>query len=188
MQQEGKLQEMRLEELWVLFPIRLTAHQACWAAWYEEERMLLNSLLPDAAAIYHIGSTAVPGIWAKPIIDVLIEFADTAALASGRAQLEGSGYLCMSADGSRVALNKGYTTAGFAERVFHIHLRLVGDSDEVYFRDYLNTHPMDAKAYERLKLRLWKEYEHDRDGYTAAKGEFIRSRTALAKNMCGNDQ
>lgn len=78
-------------------------------------------------------------------------------------------------------LNKGYTPQGFAERVFHIHLRVAGDIDELYFRDYLNAHPEVAKEYERLKLSLWKEYEHDRDGYTAAKSAFVSKYTELAK-------
>ena len=87
----------------------------------------------------------------------------------------------MSASDTRISLNKGYTPQGFAERVFHIHLRLPGDHDEYYFRDYLREHPAIAKQYETLKLSLWKPYEHDRDGYTAAKGDFIRAITARAK-------
>ena len=70
---------------------------------------------------------------------------------------------------------------GFAERVFHLHLRLLGDNDELYFRDYLLAHPDIAQAYERLKLSLWKQYEYDRDSYTEAKTDFIRRYTELAK-------
>ena len=47
--------------------------------------------------------------------------------------------------------------------MYHIHLRYAGDNDELYFRDYLNEHPAVAKGYETLKLRLWKQYEHNRD-------------------------
>lgn len=70
--------------------------------------------------------------------------------------------------------------AGFAERVFHVHLRFMGDNDEIAFRDYLNGHPDTAREYEQLKLSLWKDYEHDRDGYTEAKTEFIRKCMKLA--------
>jgi GrpB-like predicted nucleotidyltransferase (UPF0157 family) len=69
----------------------------------------------------------------------------------------------------------------FAEKVYHVHLRLVGDNDELYFRDYLNAHPQTAKEYEALKLRLWKEFEHDRDACTEAKTEFIKAVTAKAR-------
>ena len=85
----------------------------------------------------------------------------------------------------RIDLNKGYTENGFAERVFHLHLRYAGDHDELYFLRYLNEHPDTAKAYEALKLSLWKRFEHDRDGYTAAKGDFIRRVTETAKAEYG---
>jgi GrpB-like predicted nucleotidyltransferase (UPF0157 family) len=69
---------------------------------------------------------------------------------------------------------KGYTDTGFAEKVFHIHVREVGDYDEPIFRDYLIAHPDTAGEYAALKRKLKTEYEHDRDGYTAAKGAFIK--------------
>ena len=56
-----------------------------------------------------------------------------------------------------------------------MHLRHCGDNDELYFRDYLIEHPDIAREYEKLKLNLWKEYEHNRDGYTNAKTEFIKN-------------
>ena len=84
---------------------------------------------------------------------------------------------------SVISFNKGYTEQGFAERVFHLHLRLYGDNDELYFRDYLNDHPEIAKEYEALKLTLWKKYEHNRDAYTDAKGEFITKYTEEAKSV-----
>lgn len=80
-----------------------------------------------------------------------------------------------------MSFQRGYTEEGFAERVFHLHLRLAGDNDELYFQDFLNAHRDSALAYEKLKLNLWKQYEHDRDAYTAAKGEFVKECTRLAK-------
>lgn len=56
-----------------------------------------------------------------------------------------------------------------------MHLKHCGDNDELYFRDYLIEHPDIAREYEKLKLNLWKEYEHNRDGYTNAKTEFIKN-------------
>ena len=176
------LTEMSLQELWQLFPIQLTPHRDEWRDWYAEEARQLRNLLHDHIhAIAHIGSTAIPGIWAKPIIDILIEVADKTALQNAAAILTAHGYLQMSASANRISLNKGYTPQGFAERVFHIHLRLPDDHDEYEFRDYLQAHSDIAKQYEALKLSLLKRYEHDRDGYTAAKGDFIREITARAK-------
>lgn len=180
---DKNLSEMSLEELWELFPIYLTEHQDCWANWYEEEKSIIQNILSAEfdLRINHIGSTAIRGIWAKPIIDILIEVQDDSALKSAKEQLAANGYICMSDRGDRISLNKGYTKNGFAERVFHVHLRLINDNDEIYFRDYLNTFPKIAKEYENLKLTLWKKYEHDRDGYTMEKTNFVTKYTRLAK-------
>lgn len=182
---QKNLSEMSLEELWHLFPVTLTEHKAYWANWYTKEAELLKDILPDSqvARICHIGSTAVTGIWAKPIIDILVETAEHSDLSLLKAPLESAGYLCMSESPERISFNKGYTENGFAERVFHLHLRRFPDHDELYFRDYLNTHPDAAQEYERLKLALWKPYEHDRDGYTRAKTEFVKELTIKAKEV-----
>ena len=71
---DKQLLEMTLEELWKLFPISLTEHKIYWSSWYEEEEEeeYLLSLLPASVRIFHIGSTAVSKIWAKPIVDILV--------------------------------------------------------------------------------------------------------------------
>ena len=78
-----KLSEMTLEELWALFPIILTEPDPRWEAWYQEEEALLRRVLPAeyALRIHHIGSTAIRGIWAKPIVDILVEAAPGLPLA-----------------------------------------------------------------------------------------------------------
>ena len=68
-----RLSEMTLEELWQLFSVILTVHQECWEEWYLTEEALLRKVLPRAQRICHIGSTAIPSIWAKPIIDIPVE-------------------------------------------------------------------------------------------------------------------
>ena len=176
-----KLSEMTLEELWQLFPIILTEHKSCWADWYNEEVGQLKNLLPDETVYHHVGSTAINGIMAKPIIDILIVVNTREQLKQTAEILQCNGYIIMSETDSRISLNKGYTENGFAERIFHLHIRLAGDTDEIYFRDYLNAHPEIAKEYEQLKLRLWEEFEHNRDAYTEAKTEFVKKYTDLAK-------
>ena len=171
---------MTLAELWELFPIVLTEHKPYWAEWYGEEVDFLKKIFPSAK-YHHVGSTAINGIWAKPIIDILIVVKSHENLRAAANTLRDNGYIIMSESSDRISLNKGYTEDGFAERVFHLHIRLDGDTDEIYFRDYLNAHPDVAKEYEKLKLELWKKYEHDRDGYTAAKTEFVKKYTAIAK-------
>lgn len=175
-----QLSEMTLEELWQLFPIILTEHNPAWADWYGEERLRLAGFLPmeKIARMSHIGSTAIPAIWAKPTVDILVETDDPAAL---KEPLRAAGYNLMSESSDRLSFNRGYTPDGFAERVFHLHARGTGDHDELYFRDYLNDHPDAARRYEARKLSLWRPYEHDRDGYTREKTALVAELTALAK-------
>ncbi len=181
-----KLTEMSLEELWQLFPIFLTEHQDCWREWYLEEECLLKSVLSQVERISHIGSTAIPAIWAKPIIDILVEIPKESKLLDYKDLIINNGYICMSQSEKGLSFNKGYTENGFAERVFHLHLRYAGDNDELYFRDYLIEFPNIAREYEKLKLSLWKEYEHNRDAYTNAKTEFVKKYTEKAKAFYGN--
>ena len=181
------LEEMSLEELWQLFPIFLRGHQDEWKDWYEEERLQLLSFLPEhqIVRLSHIGSTSVKTIWAKPIVDILLEIPKETDMTVMKDLLLQNGYLLMSESQGRMSFNKGYTLSGFAERVFHLHLRYEGDHDELYFRDYLQEHPAVAKDYEQLKLSLWKQYEHNRDAYTDSKTDFIKKYTKEAKRLYG---
>ena len=181
-----KLSEMTLEELWQLFPIFLTEHQDCWKEWYLEEESLLKRVLTKNERISHIGSTAILSIWAKPIIDILVEIPMESDLLDYKELVIDSGYICMSQSEKGLSFNKGYTENGFAERVFHLHLRYAGDNNELYFRDYLNEHIDVAKEYEELKLKLWKKYEHDRDAYTNAKAELVKKYTEKARELYGD--
>lgn len=178
-----KLSDMTLEELWALFPIALTPHRERWAEDYREMEARLRAGLSGIrlVRISHIGSTAIRGIWAKDIVDILVEVARSERLTAAARTLEGMGFTKMSASEGRCSLNWGYTEAGFADRVYHVHLRYDGDHDELYFRDYMNAHPERAREYEALKLDLWKKYEHDRDGYTNAKTAFVKAYTAKAR-------
>lgn len=170
-----ELWEMTLEELWELFPIELVAHRAEWKGWAEKEIEELATLLSDfGPRISHIGSTAIPGIYAKPIVDILVEMPDASDWDEARKILESAGYICMSVSERRMSFNKGYTPEGYADKVFHVHLHPYGEDDEVFFRDYLIAHPESAKEYERLKLGLLPEYRNNRDGYTEAKTRFVK--------------
>lgn len=82
--------------------------------------------------ISHIGSTAIRGIWAKDIVDILAETDDVEKAAR---LAEGNGFIRMSSNSKRVSLNRGYTPEGFADKVYHLHIRQEGDHDELYFRD-----------------------------------------------------
>lgn len=182
-----KLSEITLEELWMLFPVSLTEHSDEWEKQYEEMEAFLKKQLSSChvVRISHIGSTAVKHIWAKPIVDILVEIAPYENIDLFAKIIESNGFIKMSESDGRISLNSGYTEGGFAEKVFHLHLRYAGDNDELYFRDYLNDNPDIAKAYQDLKISLWHQYEHNRDAYTQAKTEFVRVYTAEAKRQYG---
>ena len=182
-----ELSEMMLEELWDLFPIFLVPHDERWNEYYKEIEAQITDLLTGypVKRISHIGSTAIQGIWAKNIVDVMVEISEKADMEVVAHIMEQNGFIKMSYEKGRISLNKGYTKEGFADKVYHIHLRYTGDDDELYFRDYLNEYPQIAKEYEALKLELWKKYEHNRDTYTDAKTDFIRKVTAEARMIYG---
>lgn len=168
------LEDMTLDELWELFPIVLEPHNDVWAEWFSDEAAILRDLCPEAV-ISDIGSTAVPGIMAKPTVDILLEFKTKDEMVAAASRMVDAGYLKMSESESRISLNKGYTPEGYADRVFHLHLRLSGDNAEIRFRDYLTAHPEAAGEYESLKAGLAGRFRKDRDAYTAGKTEFVEN-------------
>lgn len=182
---DKKLSEMTLEELWELFPISLVEHREKWNDDYKEIEAELRKLMSDCSVsrVNHIGSTAVSGIWTKNIVDVLVEIPMNENMEYVSQIMEKGGFIRMSTGAKRVLFNRGYTQNGFADKVYHVHLRYIGDNDELYFRDFLNEYPEIAKEYETLKLSLWKKYEHNRDAYTNAKTDFVRRFTNEARKM-----
>lgn len=177
---------MSLQELWRLFPILLCEHDPCWKEWYEsEKKRILRFMKGQPCTLSHIGSTAIPNIFAKPTVDILMQVPAGSCLEKIGGIIQKNGYLCMSEEENRKSFNRGYTEEGYAKKVFHLHLRYENDCDEIYFRDYLLEHADVAKEYEALKISLWKRYEFDRDAYTEAKTEFIQKYTALAKEERG---
>lgn len=183
MMEKKVLEDMTLEELWQLFPITLADHRTEWAKTAAEEMALLNNLLVNfSPTVSHIGSTAIPGIKAKPIIDILVEVLGSVCRHDIVDTLVKNGYIVMARCDKRISFNKGYTTDGYADKVFHIHVRTTGDNDEILFRDYLLSHPDAAREYEKLKLSLLPRFRNDRDGYTAAKTAFVANIITAAKN------
>lgn len=183
------MKEMADEERAKLFPIILNDYIPAWPQWYAEEKERLIQLIGagNIVRVNHIGSTAVPGLTAKPTVDILLEIAENTDVEKLIASLPDDEYVCLRQQTNStldlIMFLKGYTCAGFAEKVYHIHVRYPGDWDEPHFRDYLIAHPEAADAYAALKRDLKERFEHDRDGYTNAKGEFIKAVTKRARNI-----
>ncbi|HDX9579472.1 TPA: GrpB family protein [Bacillus pseudomycoides] len=180
------LSEMSLEELWELFPIILKEHNSIWKDWYVREEKLLNNIIGNQyiERINHIGSTSVNGLLAKPTIDILLEITEDCDLEFLVNVLEKNGYIFEKQPqkpSPHMMFMKGYT-----EKVFHLHIRYIGDWNELYFRDFLRLHKDVSQEYSNLKMNLIDKYEHDRDGYTEAKTEFINKYTKIAKTEFEN--
>lgn len=186
-----ELSEMTLEELWELFPIILKEHNTDYKSWYKTEKQeLLNFIdMKDIVRINHIGSTAVQGLIAKPTVDILLEVNKKSNIKELKDIICSKGWTLMWSQEEpymSMVFNKGYTKEGFAEKVYHLHVRYHDDWKELYFRDYLIEHKDIADEYGRLKLGLQKKYEHDRDGYTDAKSDFIMKYTEAAREEYGD--
>ena len=173
-----------------IYPIILCEYNPAWPEWFTEEKANLERLISaeSIARINHYGSTSVPGLLAKPTIDILLEINESTDVNKLIASMPSPDYICLSGAGltmptppPHLTFIKGYLSDGFAERVYHIHVVYPGDHDELRFRDYLIAHPETAAEYAELKRGLFQEYEHDRDGYTEAKGEFVRKIVQKAK-------
>ncbi|WP_028585273.1 GrpB family protein [Desulfogranum mediterraneum] len=182
------LDTLTKDELGQLFPIIISESQKEWAELFLGEQNRIIALLGKnrALRIEHIGSTAVPGLPAKPTIDILVE------IPKGE-QVEREIVEIMSAEGyhqirdqrEHLMLVKGYTPEGFAGQCYHLHLAPRDQTalwDRIYFRDYLKAHPRAAREYAALKQRLARRHTFDREAYTAAKNSFIEQATARAKN------
>lgn len=178
-----KLEDMSLELLWELFPITFTDNTGAFKEIYSEEEKVLKSLAGNyIKRISHIGSTAIANIKTKPIVDILIEINfDNKDIVKN--VLLKSGYVLMNGNEKRLSFNKGYTINGYADNVFHIHIKKFGDCDELYFRDYLNDNPTKATEYERLKSELFNKCQPNRDLYTEGKKDFVNETVALAREL-----
>ena len=174
-----QLSDMTLDELWQLFPIILADHDPNWKNDYEAEKtLLLSHFGSHVVEINHIGSTAVKGLIAKPTVDILLEVSETLSFETVRETAVKCGYIVMAEKTTgeyRLDLCKGYTPKGFAEKVFHLHIRYPGDYDEIIFCEYLKQNPLKAREYANLKIKLQKRFRHNRDAYSEAKGDFIRN-------------
>jgi len=156
-------------------PIVIVPYDPGWPRIYEDERkLILGTVGGIFRSIEHVGSTSVPGLWAKPIVDIIagVDGPDDAERCRGL--LLHIGYEDVSAGDNPdwyYCLGKGPHSPGF-----HLHLVKEGSQfhrKHILFRDWLSTHPSDADAYKGLKLGLSKRYKKDRAAYTNGKTQFI---------------
>ena len=165
-------------------PVEIVDYDAEWPALFEREKAHLLTCLPSGIVlrVEHFGSTAVPGLSAKPVIDMLVEVTDLSAVRSEVVPvLEALGYEyfwrpTFGDDGEPYYAWFIKRDPDTGRRTHHIHMAegsFASHWERLQFRDYLIAHPDVAAEYDRLKRRLAGQPDSDRVRYTDAKGEFI---------------
>jgi GrpB-like predicted nucleotidyltransferase (UPF0157 family) len=185
------LSDLSFEELGKLFPIIISDYDPDWKNQFITEKQIIQKAigLKNLIRIKHIGSTAVPGLCAKPTIDILVEIEEDTDAALIINSLKRIKYQYISKPENpppHMMFAKGYSPNGYLGQTFHIHVRYRGDWDELIFRDYLIHNPKTAQEYAELKLKLSKDYLNDREKYTFKKTEFITRITKSARKEFKN--
>jgi GrpB-like predicted nucleotidyltransferase (UPF0157 family) len=165
--------------------IRLEPYTAEWTQLYERESARLNAALgPHVLDLQHVGSTAIPGILAKPILDIAaaVESFERATVCIPPLQELGYEYL-----GENGIPRRHYFVLRDADEVttlVHLHMLEIGSAEwenHLLFRDYLRAHPSDAQDYQALKERLMTQFPGDRPAYTEGKSALIAQILDLAR-------
>jgi GrpB-like predicted nucleotidyltransferase (UPF0157 family) len=175
--------------------IEIVPYNPDWQNLFEKEKKALLNKLPKhlIRRIEYFGSTAVPGVSAKPIIDILVEvtsFKETKKLIVPLLEKEGYDYFWRPINNNNNSPHYAWFIKrdSFGKRTHHIHM-VEKDSelwDRIFFRDYLIEFPETAKQYEDLKIQLAKKYPEDKISYTEGKTEFIVEITTKAKEYYRN--
>jgi GrpB-like predicted nucleotidyltransferase (UPF0157 family) len=157
-------------------PVILVPYDPIWKQLASEEALRISACLKDQLyAIHHIGSTSIPGIKAKPILDLMGVVKDLTLLDQCSHLLEQIGYKARGENG--IPGRRYFSKPSQGARSHHLHFFQIGDPNidrMLLFRDYLLAHPVMASAYEGLKEILAAEYSNDRRSYSDAKTAFIR--------------
>jgi GrpB-like predicted nucleotidyltransferase (UPF0157 family) len=170
--------------------VEVVPYNTNWHSLFKEESKQVAVVLgKNMVAVYHIGSTAIRAIHAKPIIDILVAVEDLAKVDEQNASMQRLGYEGMGEFG---ILNRRFFRKDneVGIRTHHIHIFSVG-SDQIErhlaFRDYMRSHSEDAQRYSELKQKLAKQYPDDIEKYMDGKAEFIqeidRKAVAWRKHM-----
>lgn len=166
------------------FPIFLTKYDPLWQQDFFTQKQTLDDLLKnfDVYRISHIGSTAIKGIWARPVIDILIELNDMSKLDDIISTMQAKEYTLVANSNSPAQFYKTIESESI-KIVYMIYIRKKGDNDELYFRDYLAEHDNIAWEYDKLRLKLWNKYPYNRFAYKNSKADFVAKYTHIAKQL-----
>ena len=155
--------------------VRIVPYDPSWPDQFEAEAEILRQLLGESAlAIHHVGSTAVQGLSAKPVVDLMVEVPDLTLVQSMTSEFEAAGYEVRGEGG---ILGRHFVTRNAAgQRTHDIHIFPTGHREleqMILFRDRMREDPEEAQAYSELKRRLAERYKQDPVRYTQEKTDFI---------------
>jgi GrpB-like predicted nucleotidyltransferase (UPF0157 family) len=165
--------------------VEIVEYNPEWTRLYEEERELIQKVIGRVAvAIEHIGSTAVPGLGAKPTIDIMVAVPRISDAEKCMEPLSSIGYEYQPEQEASMP-ERRFFRKGQPLKEQHYHLHMIEKKSDFWkqhllFRDYLRTHPKTAQQYYKLKKELASKYGSNREGYTEAKTSFIESIVAKA--------
>lgn len=162
---------------------QVVPHHPEWKQQYASEADQISRALNNmAGTLHHIGSTAIPGIYAKPIIDILLEVDELDALDSRRAAMEQLGYEVMGEFGisGRRYFRKNDASGIRTHQVHAFQAGSIGATRHLAFRDYMIAHPEAAQAYGVLKEALARQHPDDFEAYMNGKDAFIQEHEAKA--------
>lgn len=166
-------------------PVVIVDYDPRWPEAYERARLdIVAAGGGDVVAVEHVGSTAVPGLSAKPIIDIMAGVRCLADVERFRPALEAAGYVYHPEMEQFIPDRRYFTKGSGGVSVQHLHVAEHGGEfweRHLLFRDYLRAHPEARAAYDRLKRQLAARFRDDRPAYTDAKTEFIEGIVARAR-------
>ena len=157
--------------------VEVVPHNPRWRDAFEAEaKHVAAALGENVVAIHHIGSTAIPNIYAKPVIDLLVEVRDITEVDEQSSAMESLGYEVM---GEYGIPGRRYFRKDNREgiRTHHIHVFEAGSAEverHLAFRDYMIAHPREAQRYSEMKRKLAEEHPQSIDGYMDGKDGFIK--------------
>ncbi|MDK2126148.1 GrpB family protein [Parachitinimonas caeni] len=163
--------------------ILVVPHDPAWALQFAEEAQQIHRALGAVVLdLHHIGSTAIQGIHAKPVIDMLLAVGDLQVLDQQAGVLMALGYEAKGEFGipGRRYFSKDSPSGARSHQLHAFQAGSHGFIRHLAFRDYMNAHPEVAQAYGRLKQQLASQYPLNRTAYMDGKDPFIRQHEALA--------
>jgi GrpB-like predicted nucleotidyltransferase (UPF0157 family) len=172
-------------------PIVIAAYDPAWTSLFAQERAKLAALLgPLVLAIEHVGSTAVPGLAAKPIIDLMVGVRSlTEARHRCIERLQAAGYAYLPEYQSWLPDELFFRRGSSGSWTHHVHVMEPSNPGwrrRLLFRDYLRRHPDSAEAYAKLKRGLAAAFKDDIAAYRNAKDAFVAETMAKARKERGS--